>query len=307
MNFVNKKPKNLAASVKARLLNIARENQRDFNAVLLQYFQERFLYRLSQSSYKDNFVLKGALLFLIYEMPQLRTTKDIDFLGSGIANDLEKMKRIIQDIAQIPAKDAVIFQPDSVKLEKIAEVGEYQGVRIRLDGRLGSVRKKIQLDIVFGDVIVAGPVERNYPTLLDNPAPIIKIYSLESSTAEKFEAIVKYNFLSSRMKDFYDILYLARNHSFQFNTLYEAIEASFKNRQTSLIDRQVVFDQKFKNDPARQVQWNAFLNRNNLEAEKSFKKVIELLEDFLEPVCQQIEKQNIHKKWNVNSWSWRPV
>jgi len=304
VNSVNKKPKNLAASVKARLLNIARENQRDFNAVLLQYFQERFLYRLSQSSYKDNFVLKGALLFLIYEMPRLRTTKDIDFLGSGIANDLEKMKRIIQDIAQIPAKDAVIFQPDSVKLEKIAEVGEYQGVRIRLDGRLGSVRKKIQLDIVFGDVIVAGPVEMNYPTLLDNPAPIIKIYSLESSIAEKFEAIVKYNFLSSRMKDFYDILYLARNHSFEFNTLYEAIEASFKNRQTSLVDRQVVFDQKFKNDPARQVQWNAFLNRNNLEAEKSFKKVIELLEDFLEPVCQQTEKQIIHKKWNVNSWSW---
>ena len=295
------------ASVKARLLNIARENQKDYNAVLLQYCQERFLYRLSISAYKDNFVLKGALLFLIYQMPRLRPTKDIDFLGNGISNDLEKMKRVIQNIAKIPAEDAVIFHPENILLENIAEEGEYQGVRIRLDGRLGSVKKTIQMDIGFGDIIMNGPVELDYPTLLDNPVPTIKIYSLESSIAEKFEAIVKYNFLSSRMKDFFDILYLARNQSFQFDQLHKAIEATFNNRKTPLIDRQVVFDQKFKNDPAKQKQWNAFLNRSKLEEEKSFKKVIELLEIFLEPVCQKPDMQNMNKKWNESSWRWDKV
>ncbi len=300
----NKKRKNLAASVRARLLNIAKEKQRDFNAVLLQYFQERFLYRLSISPYKDNFVLKGALLFLIYQMPRLRPTKDMDFLGNAIANNLEKMKMIIRNIIRMAAEDGVNFEQDSVTLESITEAGDYQGIRIRLDGRLGSVRKKIQLDVGFGDVVMDGPVEMYFPTLLDNPAPLIKIYSLESAIAEKFEAIVKYNFLSSRMKDFYDILYLAQHHSFKFNTLHAAIDATFKNRHTSLTDRRVVFDRKFKNDPAKQEQLHAFLERNKLEGEKFFNKVVGLLEDFLEPVCHRPDEQNTNKKWNVNSWCW---
>jgi predicted nucleotidyltransferase component of viral defense system len=196
--------KDLGASVRARLMNIARETKRDFDAILLQYFQERFLYRLSISPFRSDFILKGALLFLVYEMPFLRPTKDVDFLVRSKSRDNVTIKNMIQDIARIDVEDGVRFLPESVSLESVMEDADYKGLRVKLKGSLDKARKTLQIDIAFGDVLVAGPVEMEFPLLLDDqPVLRLKVYSKESTVAEKFQSLVKLNILSSRMKDIY--------------------------------------------------------------------------------------------------------
>ena len=217
---MNKERKNISASIRARLTNIARQTGRDFDAVLLQYFQERFLYRISISPYREYFILKGALLFLVYNMPFLRPTKDIDFLVNSIPNDLQKIKRIIEDIALIDDKDGVVFIQKSISVESIIEDAVYEGVRIKIEATMDSTKKLLQLDIAFGDVVVEGPVEMSFPVLLEGQSvPNIQVYSRESAVAEKFEAIVKLNVITSRMKDFYDILFLAQKETFQMKNV----------------------------------------------------------------------------------------
>lgn len=285
---MNKEIKNIGASIRARLTNIARQTGRDFNALLLQYYQERFLYRLSTSPYKGNFILKGALLFIVYEMPFTRPTKDVDFLALTIPNDLHEIENIVRGISMIDVKDGVEFNPESISVERIIEDADYEGVRIKLEGSLENARNTLQLDIAFGDVIVAGPVEMNYPVLLeDQPIPKLQVYSRESSVAEKFEAIVKLNIVTSRMKDFYDILFMAQNETFNLKTLRKAIDETFKNRMTPLEDRKAIFSKDFKTSKDKQEQWTVFLNRSRLDAYETFAEVVEKLELFLEPVCNE--------------------
>jgi len=229
-----KEIKDLGASIRARLTNIARETKRDFDAILLQYIQERFLYRLSISPYHLAFVLKGALLFLVYEMPFLRPTKDVDFLVRSKSRDNVTIKNMIQDIARIDVKDGVRFFPESVSLESVMEDADYKGLRVKLIGSLDKARKTLQIDIAFGDVLVAGPVEMEFPLLLDDqPVPRLKIYSKESTVAEKFQSLVKLNILTSRMKDIYDILFLASHQAFDMNLLQKAIVKTFNRRGDS--------------------------------------------------------------------------
>src|SRR4030066_571229 len=173
--------KDLGASIRARLTNIAKETKRDFDALLLQYFQERFLYRLSISPYRSVFVLKGALLFLVYEMPFLRPTKDVDFLVRSKSKDIGTIKGMIQDIARVDAQDGVRFFPESVSLESVMEDADYEGIRVKIHGSLDKARKTLQIDIAFGDVLVAGRVEMEFPVLLDDQlVPRLKVYSKES-------------------------------------------------------------------------------------------------------------------------------
>ena len=175
---------------------------------MLQYFQERFLYRLSVSPYREHFILKGALLFFLYDAHRLRPTKDIDLLGRAQSNDLKNIREVVQQIAQIEVPDGVVFTKESTTVEIIKESEEYSGVRVKIEAKLTSARQTLQIDIGFGDRIVPGPVEIEFPVILDQPAPRIKGYSKESVISEKLEAIVRFNFLTSRMKDFYDILFL---------------------------------------------------------------------------------------------------
>lgn len=170
--------KDIAASVRARLLYIARSNGRDFDALLLQYMQERFLYRLSISPYRQNLILKGALLFLAYEMSLLRPTKDIDFLGFSTPNDLSEIRNAVVAIASIDLDDGVRFNRESVIVEQITEGTDYKGVRVKLEVRLTAARKMLQLDVGFGDTVVPGPVEMDFPTLLDDQSsPNLLVYS----------------------------------------------------------------------------------------------------------------------------------
>jgi predicted nucleotidyltransferase component of viral defense system len=294
---------NIAASVRARLLNVAKKNNRDFDAVLLQYFQERFLFRLSISPYREQLILKGALMFLAYEMPLLRTTRDIDFLGRATSNDMEEIRKVVSAIAKIGSADGVQFDDGSVSVELITEDADYHGVRVKLEARLTAARKALQLDIGFGDVVVAGPVEMDFPVLLDDQErPHLVVYSRESAIAEKFEALVSLNLLTSRMKDIYDILHLAEREVFSLATLREAITATFNRRLTRIEDRRLVFSPEFAQTRDKATQWAAFLRRSRLDSFVGIVETMTRLEAFMEPVCLAADDENA--TWSPDEWRW---
>jgi predicted nucleotidyltransferase component of viral defense system len=300
-----KQIKNLTASVKTRLLNIAKQTDRDFNAVLLQYFQERFLYRLSISRYQAGFILKGALLLLTHRMSRLRPTRDIDFLGQGLSNAPDNIKKIMEEIVAIDCEDGVMFDYKNITADEIAENADYKGIRVRVEATLGGIKEVLWMDIAFGDKIVGGPYQTEFPVLLEEmPVPRINVYSIESSIAEKFESLVKLSFVSSRMKDIYDILFQAENDSFPFDNFREAIVTTFQHRGTPLEDRSVVFSNDFKQDYEKQKQWKAFLNRNRLDFNESFSDAISKLELFLEPVCSNDPKLK-GGNWDQMAWRWK--
>ena len=277
--------KNIEASVRARLLAIAKKSNRDFNAVLLQYFQERFLYRLSVSKVKDNFVLKGAMLFRIYEMPASRPTVDIDFLGRNTDNSEENLNMLIKEILAIKCNDGVTFDGDSISSEIIKEVDEYQGVRIFCVAYLGTAKTRLHFDIGFGDKVFPNPALLEFPVLLEDlPIPKIIAYSPETAISEKFEAIVSLGIYTSRMKDFFDIYYMSQNYKFSSDNLREAIMITFDNRETDISNRNFIFSDDFKHDKNKRQQWKAFLNRINSEISLSFGECLEYIESFLEPI-----------------------
>lgn len=293
--------RNTGASIRARLLNIAKHNNQDYNALLVHYAQERFLYRLSRSKYRSNLILKGALLFLPHGLPLTRTTKDIDFLGSGVSANIAKLKIVLQEIADMREDDGMEFLSKSISLKQIVEKADYPGIRARIGCTLGGAKFPLQLDIGFGDTIVAGPVEIDYPVILDQPTPKILAYSLESAIAEKFEAIVKLNVISSRMKDFHDILSIASQRKFELQTLREACLTTFQQRGTSVEDRKTVFSESFRTDGKMQQMWNAFHERSLLTQKQSFSEANEMLEKFLEPIFGNLEDT---KEWSPDQWKW---
>ena len=288
--------KNHAASIKARLFNYAKDNGKDFQAVFRLYVQERFLYRLSKSVYSKKFILKGALLFLAFDISKYRPTKDIDFLGTSVDNDEDVLKDIFKEILQIKSDDGLTFDSESIDAEEIVEEQEYHGIRIKFNAYLEKSRDRIQIDIGFGDSIYAGPIKIDYPVLLDLPSPELLAYSIESAIAEKFEAIVSRGYSTSRLKDFFDILHFAERQQFESKKLKEAIQITFKNRKTDLSDRSAVFSSDFKKDKAMQSMWSAFLSRRKLKSESKFEKIIEKLESFIEPVfSEKVEQWNPKK------------
>lgn len=269
-----KEIKNIAVSVKERLLNYSRNNSIEFNSVLLQYIQERFLFRISKSNYSRNFILKGALLFLAHDISRLRPTKDIDLLGDSLPNKTESLKDIFREIATIKFEDGLIFEPGSVSSEEIIENDEYNGIRIKLFAKLGTVKQQVQIDIGFGDVVYPDTITMDYPALLDFEAPNIKVYSLESAVAEKFEAIVSLGIATSRMKDFYDIHFFAASKGFDLLTLHNAIVETFNNRQTSIEKRHSIFNDKFRYDENLKILWKAFIDKRMLKTKLSFTEVV---------------------------------
>jgi predicted nucleotidyltransferase component of viral defense system len=282
---VKKQIKNVEASIRARLLKIAKDSNRDFNAVLLQYFQERLLYRLSISIYKYNFILKGALLYLAFDISRIRPTKDIDFLGVDTPNSEENVLDIFRDIILIEENDGVKFDVDSLESELIKEDTDYQGIRIFCVAYLGKVKRRMHFDVGFGDKIVPAPVSLDFPVLLaDSSVPKLRAYTPESAIAEKFEAIVKLNYATSRMKDFYDIYFMASNYKFDPDILKKAIEITFKNRGTDLSSRAIIYTKDFINDAINQTQWKAFMLRMELDTDITFETCIIIIRDFIEAV-----------------------
>ena len=302
--MAEKKIKDIPESVRGRLKNIAKRMNRDFDALLLQYFQERFLYRISLSDFCDNLILKGALLLYVKNIGVFRPTKDIDFLGRGIESDPGVIKKILIEIASIDYNDGFNIIPESIEAFTIKEGAEYEGVRVKVKGRLGSIRKTMVFDFGFGDHIIGGPEILEFPVLLDYPAPRIKCYTLESVIAEKFQAIVWLNYQTSRLKDFYDILFLAETGDFSSQKLRKAIVSTFKNRNTELKSKGTIFSKFFKNDPSKQVQWQAFLKKNRISKGSNFTDVIDEIKKFLEPLFN-LDAESEYK-WDRGTSQWIP-
>ena len=292
--------KNIAASIKERLRNIASQSGKEFQSIIRQYVQERFLFRLSKSSYKNNLILKGALLFVAHNISRNRPTRDIDFLGTSISNEIDDIEEVVKEILKIEAEDGVFFDIASIEVENIVEDGDYLGVRIKFYAYMENSRERVQLDIGFDDKIASGPIEIDFPTLLDFPAPKLKVYSIETAIAEKFEAIVSLQLQSSRMKDFYDVIFFAQHYEFKKDTLLEAILTTFNHRSTDVAQRMLIFKDKFKLDESLQRLWKAFLERNRLTSVLSFNELIIKIQNFIEPVFDNKSKNN----WNFEKWEW---
>ncbi|PXF60077.1 MAG: nucleotidyl transferase AbiEii/AbiGii toxin family protein [Deltaproteobacteria bacterium] len=276
-------PKNMSASVRQRLLNRARSDHRPFNELLQYYAMERFLYRLSQSVHVDRFILKGALMLRVWRSPELRPTMDIDMLGRT-SNEEADIVAQIQEILTVDVEtDGLAFDPDSIQAERITEDADYEGIRIRFLGTLGSAKINMQIDIGFGDVVYPEPEESDLPTMLNSPAPRLLCYSRESSIAEKLEAMVKLGVLNSRMKDFYDIWLLSRQFDFDGAKLAEAIRLTFERRGTELHAEIDAFTEPFIE--AKQTQWVAFrkrLGQNHVPV--SFREIAASVDSFLSPI-----------------------
>jgi len=293
------KTKNIAASVHQRLLNKAREASRPFNELLQHFAIERFIYRLSKSPHADRFVLKGALMFSAWTGSMSRPTMDIDLLGK-IRNSLESIVAVVKDACEIKVEnDGIVFHKDTVSAARITEDADYKGIRVLVRGNLGSTRLFLQVDIGFGDVIIPGPSKVKYPVLLDFPPPELDGYTMESTVAEKFQAMMKLGLLNSRMKDFYDIWFLSRNFDFKWETLIEAIEKTFEKRKTPVISEPTIFNPSFMKDENKQAQWQGFINKAKLgDAPASFENLAARIKFFLQPVVVSIiDRQTFRLFW----------
>ena len=283
--------KNIDQSVKDRLKNIAKSSGRDYNFVSIQYMHERFLARLEKSEFKERFILKGALLLLAYGIPRVRPTKDIDFLGDHLSNQTDEIESAIRQIAEIELDDGVMFYAGQIEIDEITKDADYTGIRVRLTATVGGDYQRLQIDIGFGDIIVHGPVEMSYPAMLDFEPPKVSVYSLESAIAEKLQAIVSLGIFGSRMKDFYDIWFLTKTRNFDKERLTEAIETTFKKRNTEIGDIKLIFEIEFIQDSNKAKQWVAFLRRTTIDEQISFESVMEDLKIYFLDKLNLISKK----------------
>jgi len=298
----DKKPKNIAASVKQRLLNKSKTDNRPYQELLQYYIMERFLYRLSISQHKRHFILKGALMMVTWKSPDFRPTRDIDFLGR-MGNDPNSIRRVIESICQINVEnDGVIFDIGEKNPVSITEDGDYTGVRVFLIAHLEKTKTPFHLDIGFGDVITPSPQSIDYPAILEDlPRPNLQGYTRESVIAEKFQAMIKLDILNSRMKDFYDIWYILRQFEFMGSCLQEAMKETFANRKTDLPADPYVFSTEFKTNQDKQKQWVAFISRGDFkETPQNFSEIVKSIEVFLMPIIKSITEGEIF------SQTWQP-
>ncbi|OYU13028.1 MAG: hypothetical protein CFE38_05390 [Comamonadaceae bacterium PBBC1] len=258
---------NTPASVRARLLNKARAEKLDFSLVLTRYGLERLLYRLSISSSKDNFLLKGALLFdMWFDVPH-RPTRDIDLLGFGLAEE-PLVHATFREICGIACDDAIVFDADSIRVAEIRKEANYSGLRVTLLGLLDGARCPVQIDIGYGDAVTPAPELANYPVMLEGqPTPKIRVYPRFTVVAEKFEGIVSLGMANSRLKDYFDLWVLLTTQALAPDMLQSAITATLARRQTKMPESiPIGLSPVFGNDPLKIKQWNAFLQKNQLQA-----------------------------------------
>lgn len=281
---------NIAASVRARLLNVAKAQGVDFNQVLVRFALERILYRLSQSEHADRFLLKGALLFALwYDMPH-RATRDADLLGFG-ASDLESVAQTFRDIASVSVDDGIVFDPASVVAEEIRKDVGYAGARILISGELAKARCKTQVDIGFGDAVTPGPIDATYPVLLDDlPAPHLRTYPVYTVVAEKLHAIALLGMTNSRVKDYFDLSVLLEREALDADLLARAIKATFERRGMAVpTELPVALSDEFAHDTSRQALWQAFVKKNGLDPEP-LEAIVGRLRSGLEPALIRAER-----------------
>lgn len=303
-----KPPANLPASVHDRLLKIAKQRGGEFQNLLINYALERWLYRMSQSPHRERFVLKGAMLFALWTDEPHRSTQDLDLLGYG-DNSIAEMERVFREICAVECvADGLELLPESVEGGLIREDRKYEGVRINLLAMLGKARIPLQIDVGFGDAVVPPPAESEYPTLLDLPAPRLRVYRREAVVAEKFHAMVERGIGNSRMKDYFDLWVLAGTFEFEGRMLAEAIRAAFERRQTPLPTIiPVGLSEVFGSHPEKLAQWRAFVRRGKLKAsDVSLPEVVAHARDFLMPLVEAlVAGVSPGGSWKPNEGRWK--
>ena len=253
--------KNVAASVRARLLQIAHAEKRDYLVVLQRFALERLLHRLTLSAHADRFTLKGAMLFVVWAGSPHRATRDLDLLSRG-EPDLDGLAAVWRDIAAIDVDDGVKFDGASVTASVIREGREYEGIRVLLIAKIENARIDLQIDVGFGDAVVPRPRKVTLPVLLDFPAPELRAYVPETVVAEKFHAMVEHGIVNTRLKDYYDIWWLMQRRMLDEQKLCEAIAATFSRRKTSIpTSTPPALSTGYATDPIKAKQWLAFCRR----------------------------------------------
>ncbi len=252
----------MAASVNARLLNLVKERDEDHGLVLTRYALERFLYRLSCSAYKNEFILKGAMLFQLWEQNPHRATKDLDLLAEGDIGSNAIHKKVVAICNTVVAEDGLYFDLTGLSIKEIREEARYGGKRVRFVARLGSARIPIQIDIGTGDAVTPAPTDMAYPTLLGMAMPQVLAYPRETVVAEKLEAIIELGMDNSRMKDFFDLWFIFTTFKDDPDVLALAVKHTFARREQPIpLEVPVGLSDAFINDPRKQTQWKAFLER----------------------------------------------
>lgn len=293
--------RNLVASVHQRLINIARSEGRDPNHVRLHYAMERVLFRLMNSHYADNFILKGGLLLYALGTQVTRPTMDIDLLGWHVKNNALEIESIFRELVSVTVPDdGITISAETVASSPITKGASYEGIRIQFIAKLGTTPIPIKIDIGFGDILYPSPQKATFPSMLKEiQAPRVVCYSKESLIAEKFEAMVNLGRLNTRMKDFYDIWLLSQEYSFAGDRLTTAIVKTFAHRDTSLEEGKDIFTEEFA--LFKQADWNAFIRRIGINGLHGFPEIISTLTVFLLPV---VLKEVNHSTWSPKS-GWR--
>ena len=294
----------IGASVLAKLRNKAKETGRSNQLCMQLFCQEEFLRRLEKSKYADNFVLKGGLFLYTLTEFDSRVTVDVDFMLRKIPNTPDRLREVISEIIEADeTNDFITFEIKDVL--PISVNKQYPGIHADIVARIKNTRTPFGIDFGIGDVIVPGAKKRKLPTQLDDfPAPTVNTYSIETTVAEKLDAILWLMEFSSRMKDYYDIYFLANKFDFDGKTLTEALKKTFANRNRTFTIEQ--FDQmlSFSADDAMQKKWTAFCKKVNTESK--FDTVLETIRMFLFPPYQAaVEDKEYTKTWATRKQLWQ--
>jgi predicted nucleotidyltransferase component of viral defense system len=289
---MRKPVQNLGASVRARLLNLAKERNQPFEILLTRYALERLLYRLGSSKYRERFVLKGAMLVRTWVDDPYRPTRDLDLLGFG-GPDPDAIIGVFREICTLKADDAVVFDIDGLAVDRIRDDAQYGGLRIKTTATVDGAKVRVLVDIGFGDAVEPGLTEIELSVLLNQPVPRLRAYPYETVVAEKFQAMVMLGRANSRMKDFYDVWMLARSYDFEGDRLARAVAATFARRKTEIpADRPDALTPAFAEDPTKQQQWTAFV-KDVAVTPASLAEVIEDLAAFLMPHAEEARRRQI--------------
>lgn len=287
--MVKNEIKDYGKSNRTKLLNLSRQTKgADYNLILLRFVQERFLYRLSLSAYRENFFLKGGALLFAHERFAARPTRDMDFLGDHISRDKENIKRIMHEICSIECEeDGMTFEcgEDEIWLEDITVEKEYNGTRVHMTAHMDTIVQQFSIDVGFGDVIVPQPAQLDYPLLIEGlPAVNVEAYSLETVVAEKFQTMIDRGTINSRMKDFFDVYTILKADKVDEALLREAVAEVFANRGTEMDADNVVFTDDFAQDGMRQTMWKAYLKKIKYKEELPFTEVMDVIRERLQPM-----------------------
>lgn len=293
--------KNISDSILSRLRSLAKKDNIAFQQVLNLFFQEEFIRRVAQSKYADQLILKGGFLLYLISDFTTRPTVDSDYLLKNHSNDANAVTDMIQTILEAKTSKES-FEIVIRSIENINEMNQYSGIRVNLLGCIGKTRTPFSVDLGFGDIVIPTIVKRTLPVLLDGfSEPTVLTYSLESTISEKLDAMVRFMEFSGRMKDYYDVYYLAKSFDFYGCDLQEAISKTFSNRKTTYEKDTVQKIKRLIENEDVQKRWNVFCKKV-LAFELSFEEVVLLIIDFLDPPFQAIFNREIMViNWNHKS------